>query len=230
MSRSGVRRPNLSNCILPSNQNNSIQNTLINYNITMNRAEIIRTQNKIGVSPDGFWGPVSIAACESYLRQMMPARFPSQSNVQNFYGPHGVDGGYTPPRRRIRLPFRILCQITNRAISHLEPHERCADSLCAVFENLAQVYPTEESRRNAGILAYDGLYAPRMMRGSANNWSMHAWAIAIDLNASRNGNRTHWPTIATMPIEVMECFAKEGWTPAGAFWSRDAMHFQATSV
>jgi hypothetical protein len=31
-----------------------------------------------------------------------------------------------------------------------------------------------------------------------------------------------------MPIEVMEEFAKEGWLPAGAFWSRDAMHFQAT--
>jgi hypothetical protein len=26
----------------------------------------------------------------------------------------------------------------------------------------------------------------------------------------------------------MEEFAKEGWLSAGAFWSRDAMHFQAT--
>jgi hypothetical protein len=31
-----------------------------------------------------------------------------------------------------------------------------------------------------------------------------------------------------MPIEVMEEFAKEGWLPAGAFWSRDSMHFQST--
>jgi hypothetical protein len=26
----------------------------------------------------------------------------------------------------------------------------------------------------------------------------------------------------------MEEFAKEGWLAAGAFWGRDAMHFQAT--
>jgi hypothetical protein len=31
-----------------------------------------------------------------------------------------------------------------------------------------------------------------------------------------------------MPIQVMEEFAKEGWLAAGAFWGRDAMHFQAT--
>jgi hypothetical protein len=27
---------------------------------------------------------------------------------------------------------------------------------------------------------------------------------------------------------VMEEFAKEGWLAAGAFWSRDSMHMQAT--
>jgi hypothetical protein len=72
------------------------------------------------------------------------------------------------------------------------------------------------------------------MRGG-NAWSMHAWAIAIDLNAGKNGNQVHWPSkavmpieVAVMPIEVMEFFAKEGWLSAGAFWARDAMHFQAT--
>jgi hypothetical protein len=58
---------------------------------------------------------------------------------------------------------------------------------------------------------------------------MHAWMNAIDINAGRNGNKTSWPVNATMPIEVMECFAQEGWLSAGAFWGRDAMHFQATA-
>jgi hypothetical protein len=31
-----------------------------------------------------------------------------------------------------------------------------------------------------------------------------------------------------MPLEIMEAFAREGWLAAGAFWGRDAMHFQAT--
>jgi hypothetical protein len=31
-----------------------------------------------------------------------------------------------------------------------------------------------------------------------------------------------------MPIEAMEAFAKQGWLSAGAFWSRDPMHFETT--
>jgi len=65
------------------------------------------------------------------------------------------------------------------------------------------------------------------MRGGTS-YSLHARGAAIDLDAENNGNLTHWPTAATMPLEVMECFAREGWLSAGAFWGRDAMHHQAT--
>jgi len=43
-----------------------------------------------------------------------------------------------------------------------------------------------------------------------------------------NGNRSHWPVASTMPLTVMVEFAREGWLAAGAAWSRDGMHFQAT--
>jgi hypothetical protein len=59
--------------------------------------------------------------------------------------------------------------------------------------------------------------------------SLHARGAAIDLDPDDNGLHIPWPVRATMPIEVMEAFAREGWKPAGAFWSRDAMHFEATS-
>jgi hypothetical protein len=58
--------------------------------------------------------------------------------------------------------------------------------------------------------------------------SLHARGAAIDLAADTNGNTTHWPTRADMPIEVLACFAREGWLSAGVFWSRDGMHNQAT--
>jgi len=32
-----------------------------------------------------------------------------------------------------------------------------------------------------------------------------------------------------MPLLVMECFAREGIAPAGALWSRDAMHMEAVN-
>jgi hypothetical protein len=65
------------------------------------------------------------------------------------------------------------------------------------------------------------------MRGGTRP-STHARGIAIDLAPVWNGNATPWPAKATMPLAVMEQFAREGWLPAGAFWGRDAMHFQAT--
>lgn len=193
----------------------------------MNQAEIKRTQARVGATPDGFWGPKSEAATKKHLLSLMPSPlpFPTQSNVTSFYGRHGVEGGFTPPTKAITLPFPIYYDGTK--VTVLRPHVKCADSLLRVFERLKAQYPTEDSRYDAGILIYDGLYNPRPMRGGSA-WSMHAWAIAIDLNAGQNGNKTHWPTRAVIPIEVMECFAREGWTAAGAFWSRDAMHFQAT--
>jgi hypothetical protein len=197
----------------------------------MNQADIIRMQERIGTVGDGFWGPQSIAACQKYLREMMPstAQFPVEGSADfmEFYGPHGVKDGYTPRSKQIKLPFDIYYE--NTSVRKLTVHEKCADSLLRVFERLAVAYPDTASRKMAGILVYDGLYNPRLKRGSTSSWSMHAWMNAIDINAGRNGNKTSWPVNATMPIGVMECFAQEGWLSAGAFWGRDAMHFQATS-
>jgi len=158
---------------------------------------------------------------------MMPSPhpFPTQANVTKFYGPHGVKNGFSPPTKTIKLPFPIYYDGT--AVTKLRPHEKCADRLLSVFRRLASAFPAEAARRAAGILTYDGLYNPRPMR-NGTAWSMHSWAIAIDFNANANKNEAHWPVKAVMPIEVMECFAAEGWTSAGAFWSRDAMHAQAT--
>lgn len=201
----------------------------------MNQAAIKEMQRRVGLSGadvDGFWGPKSIAACQRHLKGMMPAnRFPTQAEVQrgtSVFGRNGEPNGYEPPGRSIRLPFVLhLYGDASKPVPTLAPHEQVADSLLCVFQRLAEAYPTKEERKAAGILDYYGLYNPRPMRGGSA-WSMHAWKIAIDLDAARNGNVTHWPSRAVMPLAVMECFAREGWLPAGAFWSRDAMHFQAT--
>lgn len=206
----------------------------------MKNADIKDMQRRIGLSGadvDGFWGPRSIAACQRHLKRIWTENskraFPSQSQVasgKSIYGRHGEPNGYEPPGRSIRLPFVLhLYGDATKPVATLAPHEQVADSLLCVFQRLAEAYPTRESRKAAGILDYYGLYNPRSMRGGSA-WSMHAWKIAIDLDAGRNGNATHWPSRAVMPLPVMECFAAEGWLSAGAFWSRDAMHFQATGM
>ena len=209
-----------------------IHPTLANGYSIMNQSQIIYIQERIGTTGDGFWGPVSIATCQKYLRDMMPKpfRFPVEGSeeFEKFYGTHGEKDGYTPPHKTIELPFTIYYQ-GEKKVNKLNVHEKCADSLLRVFERLAVTFPDIASREAAGILVYDGLYNPRLMRGSETKWSKHAWMTAIDINAAQNARKTRWPEKATMPIEVMECFAREGWLSGGAFWGYDAMHFQATS-
>ena len=56
----------------------------------MTRAQITAMQDRIGTTPDGFWGPKSITACQRHLRALMPkdANWPgtSQAALQGFYG------------------------------------------------------------------------------------------------------------------------------------------------
>lgn len=200
----------------------------------MTQKEIKHVQEVIGVVVDGFWGPLSTQGAKDHLRSLMPVgRFPTQREVRentSIFGQNGVPDGYTPPLKRITLPFSLhLYGQENEEVKRIPCHEKCADAMLAVFHRLADVYTTTKERKEAGILDYFGVYNPRFIR-HGRVWSMHAYAIAIDLDAKRNKNRSHWPTISKMPIEVMECFAKEGFLAAGAFWSRDAMHFQATSM
>ena len=200
----------------------------------MTQKEIKHVQEIIGVETDGFWGPISTEAAKRHLKDLMPSnRFPTQREVRkntSIFGKHGERDGDSPPMKKIKLPFALhLYGKETDEIKQVSCHVKCANELLAVFERLADVYTTTKERKEAGILDYYGVYNPRFIR-NGRVWSMHAYAIAIDLDANRNKNRSHWPTISKMPIEVMECFAKEGFLAAGAFWNRDAMHFQATSM
>jgi hypothetical protein len=113
-------------------------------------------------------------------------------------------------------------RFSGQSVSRINCHRRVAESLLSIIRELA-TFP--EGR--TALAQYAGVYNNRPMRGGSLP-SLHARAAAIDLIPATNGNRTAWPTRATMPISVMEVFARYGWLSAGAFWGRDAMHFQAT--
>jgi len=191
----------------------------------MTTADIEAMQRKIDgagfpLAIDGQWGPKSRAACQSYLRSLMPTPnpWPSQdeSSLASYYGDAG-DEDYL-----VRLPVAGLgVAYDGQPVSGIRCHRRVSYSLGLVLAAIA-------AGPHRGILAhYAGCYNFRAMRGSSRI-STHARGIAVDFASGLNGNQTPWPEKATMPLEVMEAFAREGWLPAGAFWHRDSMHFQAT--
>lgn len=190
----------------------------------MNEAEIIKLQERVGTEPDGFWGPQSIMACQLHLRRLMPSPHPwpksDQASLTAFYGRPGDESQLVT----ITFPYRMLYE--GKLVTRTRVHRKCGDSLLRVLTAIGDRY---KDRRDVFEEAedYGGCYNNRPMRGGSLP-SLHARGAAIDLDADDNGNKVHWPTAADMPIEIMECFAREGWMSAGAFWSRDAMHEQAT--
>jgi len=171
---------------------------------------------------DGFWGPLSIAACQNHLKARMPSPNPwpasNQASLQAFYGSPGDES------QLVMIDVTGLgVRFEGKPVNRIRCHHKCADSLLRIVRKLA-TFP--EGRHYLATFA--GVFYNRPMRDSSVP-SLHARGAAIDGDAARNGLRTHWPTRAKMPVEVMEVFAEEGWLPAGAFWGRDAMHMQATS-
>lgn len=184
----------------------------------MTTTEIIALQTRIGTLPDGFWGPKSIDACKKHLRRMMPSPHPwpssDEKSLRKFYGPPGE-------QHLVNLPVGGLpVYYQGTRCKTIRCHEKVADSLLRVLQSLRGDSAKVMQR-------YGGCFNLRTMRGGTS-LSTHAWGIAIDLDPALNGNKVHWPMQAKMPLDVMEAFSREGWLSAGAFWSRDAMHAQAT--
>jgi len=190
----------------------------------MTRYWIKKTQARVGAKPDGFWGPKSIAACQAHLTAMMPHPHPAprsdQKSLTKFFGRAGNEN------RLERMLFPIPMFYEGRAVKSTMVNSECAPSLLDILLEIEELYG-DNRRIMAAATTYDGCYNNRKMRGGTSP-SLHARGAAIDLDAANNGNREHWPLVATMPIEIMEVFCRHGWLPAGAFWNRDGMHFQFT--
>lgn len=177
-------------------------------------------QKIIGVEADGVWGPHSREAAKLHLRLMMPDPHPfPKSDLESLISFYGQPGDLKNLTQIDVLSLRV--KYNGRSVRTIRVHKKCADSLLRVLELMVD--------EGYGYLLsqFAGVYENRNSRGLTTK-SLHAWGAAIDIAPGQNGNRTKWPTAAHMPFEVMELFALHGWTAAGAFWGRDAMHFQAT--
>lgn len=189
----------------------------------MNLLAIQEMQRRIGVEPDGFWGPISQQACRNHLKALMPKPhpWPHPGAVREFFGEPGEANLV-----RIQFPYDMFYE--GKLVTHSRCHRLVADSLRRVLIRIGAFVV----RAAAGVVVdeaqdYAGIYNYRSKRGSTK-LSMHAYGIAIDLDADDNTFRDTWPVQADMRLDIMEEFAREGWTSAGAFWGYDAMHFEAT--
>jgi len=182
--------------------------------------QICKLQEKIGVEVDGFWGPKSTKACQDHLKSLYPKVNPwpksDQGSLLAFYGRPGDES------KLVSIGVSHLnIEYDGSPVAVIRCHQKVGQSLFRVLSKIS------ESEDKDILKEYAGVFNNRPMRNGRLP-SLHARGAAIDLDPSRNDNMDHWPTKSSMPLSVMEAFAREGWLSAGAWWSRDSMHFQAT--
>jgi hypothetical protein len=117
----------------------------------MTKAQIQYMQRTIGVEPDGWWGPASIAAVQKHLRNLMPKvnPWPKESGLRAFYGEPGDEGNLV----YFEFPqgWRLY---GDTPITRHRCHKKVKDSLERV---LASIPPA----------SYDGCFNFRVKRGGS---------------------------------------------------------------
>lgn len=108
------------------------------------------------------------------------------------------------------LPNKIYC---NRDM--VKPLQKA-------FENIIERCLQSE------VKTWDGCFNIRLIRGSSDpdDWSLHSWGIAIDINAAWNA----LGKIPQMSPELVKCFTEAGFHWGGAWRRKDGMHFQLARI
>ncbi len=105
--------------------------------------------------------------------------------------------------------------LTGKPVTKLYCNADMGPALCAAL------YHIKERNFEAELKTFDGLFNMRMVRGTIDRPSTHAYGLAIDLNAKEN---PLGGPIALTPGFV-ECFLDAGFTWGGNFKRIDGQHF-----
>lgn len=101
-----------------------------------------------------------------------------------------------------------------------------------IYCNKDLVEPLEKAFRNIidrglcdQVKTWDGCFNIRKKRG-LKSWSLHSWAIAVDINAA-------WNQLGKEPEmspELVACFTDAGFEWGGEWTRKDGMHFQLKCI
>ncbi|WP_417719763.1 peptidoglycan-binding domain-containing protein [Salipiger sp.] len=200
---------------------------------------------------DGWWGPQTDHA-DWALAQLLetgsvpawrdiapsadnPNGWPAESGVTAFYGPHGAADWSRPPPKLVKVAspytFKLAWNKSERR-SFLWAHERTAASLGRILAEIMRHYGGDAIAR-LGLDIFSGDYHPRLKRGSATQWSMHAWGIAYDFDDENNklpwgADRARFAKPDYLPF--WSIWEAEGWVSLGRSRNRDWMHVQAARL
>lgn len=187
--------------------------------------ETIKFQVKNGLKPDGVvgsktWSFVTKVSNNTPLSLKWPKQ--DYKSMVNFYGPVGEN------MTQLELPYPMkLAWDTGVIVKKISCHQKVAQSLYKILENVQKIYGKDISRLNLDL--FGGCVNVRRMRGGSA-YSTHSWGAAIDLDP--NNNQLRWGRDRAAfgkPIykDFLDAFEAEGWVSLGRARNMDFMHAQA---
>lgn len=194
---------------------------------------------------DGLWGPQTNAAFDelTYLVEngvRQPHWRPDEMTVPN---PNGWPVQYSPAfyefygdrdsqLTMLNFPYEMrLSWDLRQKCRRTQCHERVADSLGRVLQNVKEIYG-EENIKKLHLDHFSGCFNKRLMR-NGTSWSMHSWGIALDFDHKRNALRWGRERAAFAHPDYYDwwkCWEEEGWISLGRKRNFDWMHVQAARL
>jgi hypothetical protein len=117
-------------------------------------------------------------------------------------------------------------------IKNIKVNKVCSEDFEIILEEFWEACgKSQKTVEKEGMGVFSGDWVVRQARGLKIT-SMHAYGLAVDFNAPKNGlGAPESETIFKPSSTIVKIFEKHGWTWGGRWKSRrDAMHFQYPKV
>jgi hypothetical protein len=148
------------------------------------------------------------------------------SELLRKYGTPSENG--SPYLVKLDLPYPMtLAWDRGTKVNSIRCHKAVKDKLKKVFDEILKEYGLLKIQQ-LGIDLYGGCFNYRKMRGG-NDWSRHAWGVAIDLDPERNQLKETSQTARFARPEyekMIDIFYKHGFLSLGREKNYDWMHFE----
>jgi hypothetical protein len=142
------------------------------------------------------------------------------------YGKPNVTGDGYLVTILLPYPMRIAWD-TETIVTKMRCHKLISGRLLAAFNEIHREYGYAKIKE-LGIDLFGGCFNFRKMRGG-DEWSMHSWGIAVDLDPSRNQLKETSKTARFARSEykaMIDIFYKHGFISLGREKNYDWMHFE----
>jgi hypothetical protein len=129
----------------------------------------------------------------------------------------------------IKLPYPNKIEFIDKMPEtyRMQCHKLVAPIFLNIYKDVLSHYGLPQIKK-LGIDRFSGCYNFRPMRGS-KQWSSHAWGIAEDKYAAKNGLKTKWVnSLFYKPVykSLIDIYYDHGFCNQGKELGFDAMHFE----